>query len=61
MDVYYELDGNTHKSVISYGKAPVGANDILYIEVDKNIEHASKIWLEFEIRNQIYRYIIKES
>ena len=31
----------------------------LYLEVDKNIESASSIWLEFNIRNKIYKYYIK--
>ena len=40
---------------------PDDITDTIYMEVDKDIENASKIWLEFNIRNQIYKYTLKES
>jgi hypothetical protein len=61
MEVYYIIDNQTYKSTICYSKTPSDIEDTIYIEVDKNIENASKIWLEFNIRDQIYKYTIKES
>ncbi len=59
--IYYYLDNITRYSNIIYSKTPNDINDTIYIEVDKDIEKASKIWIEFNIRNQIYKYTLKES
>lgn len=61
MNVYYVIDDNTYRSVIHYSKTPNEIEDAIYMEVDKDIVNASQIWLEFNIRNQIYKYILKEN
>lgn len=40
-------------------KTPGNLKKGIYLEVDKNLEKAEKIWLEFNIRNITYKYIIK--
>lgn len=60
-NIYYVIDDTTYYSNIICSKTPKDITDTIYIEVDKNIEKASKIWLEFNIRNQIYKYTLKES
>jgi hypothetical protein len=61
MNIYYVIDDITYNSLICYSKTPSELDNVIYLEVDKNIEKASKIWLEFNIRNTIYKYTIKES
>ena len=61
MDVYYVIDDVTYDSVLCYSKYFPDDSNKIYIEVDKDIDKASKIWLSFNIRNQVYEYVIKES
>lgn len=59
VNIYYTIDNTTYTSLINYAKTPSDINNNIYIEVDKKIENATSIWLEFNIRNQIYKYVLK--
>lgn len=59
VDVYYVIDDVTYNSLINYTKTPSDIANTIYMEVDKNIENASNIWLEFSIRNKVYKYVLK--
>ena len=59
--IYYEIDGQTFSHKISSQKISpnsASSNDY-YIEVNRDIVKAQKIYFVFKIRNYIYKYIIK--
>ena len=59
--IKYELNGKEYTSSILNNITPSNYNKEYYIEVDKNITSASKIWIELNIRSNQYQYILKES
>ena len=44
---------------INTNKTPASEANDLYLEVDKEIEKASNIWIELNIRNQKIIYTLK--
>lgn len=56
--VKYIVDDMEYTSQVLNDKTPGNISGI-YLEVDKDIEKASKIWLELNIRNITYKYILK--
>ncbi len=59
--IKYESNGKEYTSKILNNVTPNNYNKEYYIEVDKDITSASKIWIELNIRNNQYQYILKES
>lgn len=57
--VKYKINDEEYTSNYLNNKTPGSYNEGLYLEVDKNIENASNIWLELNIRNTQYIYTIK--
>jgi len=59
--IYYEKDGkwNNHKIYSSYITPKIGEDNYYYIEINKDIEAASSIYLKFNIRNYTYKYMLK--
>lgn len=55
----YKINNEEYISKVLNDKTPGSYDEGLYIEVDKKIENASNIWLEFSIRNNKYIYTIK--
>lgn len=56
--IKYKLNNKEYTSKILNNKTPGNYTDGLYIEVDKNIESASNIWLELDVRNIKYIYTL---
>ncbi len=56
----YITDSGEKTSTI-IDKTPNSAIDVLYLEVNKDISAASKIWLEFSVRGKEYLYYLKGS
>lgn len=57
--IKYKINNEEFTSKVLNNKTPGSADNELYIEVDKNIESASDIWLELTIRNTKYKYTLK--
>lgn len=57
--IKYKINGEEYTSQAPINKSPDSANNILYLEVDKQIENATNIWLEFNIRNAKIIYTLK--
>lgn len=55
----YKINNEEYESSILNNKTPGSYTEGLYLEVDKNIENASNIWLELIVRNTKYEYTIK--
>ena len=56
--IKYKLN-NSEYSTTFINKAPASEKNDLYLEVDKEIENASSIWLELNIRNKKIIYTLK--
>ena len=56
--VKYKIN-NVEYTTSLINKTPTSYKDGLYLEVDKQIENASNIWLELTIRNKKYIYNLK--
>ena len=56
--IKYKIEETEYETNLLNDKSPSNSND-LYLEVNKNIENASSIWLEITIRNIKYKYLIK--
>lgn len=56
--VKYTKDGKEYTSNLS-NKTPTSATSTMYLDVDNKIKDANSIWLEINIRNISYKYIIK--
>jgi len=57
--IKYSINGTEYTSEKSNDKTPGNYDKGIYLEVDKNIEKAENIWLELNIRNIKYKYILK--
>lgn len=57
--IKYKINDEEYTSKILNNKTPGNYNEGLYLEVDKNIEQATAIWLELTIRNVKYIYNLK--
>ena len=57
--IKYIIDNKEYTSNLMNNKTPGIYTEGLFLEVDKDIEKASKIWIELKIRNRKYTYIIK--
>lgn len=57
--VKYKINNEEYTSKVLNNKTPGNYTEGLYIEVDKNIESASSIWLELNVRNIKYIYTLK--
>lgn len=57
--VKYIYNDQELTSSVFRDQIPPGTTDCLYLEVDKEVEEATKIWLEFKVRSQIYTYNLK--
>ena len=57
--IKYIVNNNEYTSNIMNNKTPGNYQEGLFLEVDKNIENATKIWLEIKIRNKVYIYHLK--
>ena len=57
--VKYKINNEEYTSKVLNNKTPGNYTEDLYIEVDKNIESASSIWLELNVRNIKYIYTLK--
>lgn len=57
--VRYIVDGTEYISQRLSNKTPGSLNKGIYLEVDKSVETAESIWIELNIRNIRYKYIIK--
>lgn len=55
----YKINDKEYTNAVLGNKTPGSYHEGLYLEVDKEIENASKIWLEFTIRNKKYIYNLK--
>lgn len=55
----YKVGDQEYTNTMLSNKTPGSYNEGLYLEVDKEIENASNIWLEFTIRNKKYIYNLK--
>ena len=58
MFVKYKIDNNEYTSQI-INKTPTSAKTTMYINVDEKITEADNIWLEINIRNEKYKYMLK--
>ena len=58
-NIVYTVNGTEVTSEILSDKTPGNLKNGIYIEVDKNIENAESIWIELNIRNVSYKYILK--
>ena len=57
--IKYKVNDEEYTSKMLNNKTPGSYNEGLYLEVDKNIESATNIWLELTIRNKKYIYTLK--
>jgi len=57
--IKYKINNETYIANIKQNKTPNNYKKGLYLEVDKELEQASNIYLEITIRNKKYIYIIK--
>ena len=57
--IKYSMNEKEYTSERLNDKTPGNYEKGIYIEVDKNLENADSIWLELNIRNIKYKYIIK--
>ncbi len=57
--IKYKINDEEHTSRQLSNKTPGNYKGGLFLEVDKDIEQASKIWLELTIRNRTYTYYLK--
>lgn len=59
--VHYQVDGTwyDHKINSKLVKPKIGKDGNYYIEVNKNVEKASSIYLKFDVRNFSYKYVLK--
>lgn len=58
--IKYTIDDKEYTSSLMNNKTPGIYTEGLFLEVDKDIEKASKIWIELTIRNIKYIYTIKQ-
>lgn len=56
--VKYKKDDKEYTSDLD-NKTPTSATSTMYLDVDREIKDADSIWLEINIRNKSYKYIIK--
>ena len=57
--IKYKVNNDEYTSNIMNNKTPGNYQEGLFLEVDKNIENATKLWLEIKIRNKLYIYYLK--
>lgn len=57
--IKYIQNETEYTNKILNDKTPGNYEKGIYLEVDKNLENADKIWIEFHIRNMTYKYILK--
>ena len=57
--IKYKIDNEEYTSTLMNNKTPGSYEEGLYLEVDKDIEKATNIWLELTIREKVYNYILK--
>jgi len=55
----YKINDSVYVSKTFSNKTPANEKKSLYLAVDKNVINATEIWLEIQIRNYMYIYIIK--
>ena len=55
----YKVNNQTYESTLMNNKTPTSYSEGLYIEVNKEIEQATDIWLDFIIRDKEYIYKLK--
>ena len=57
--IKYKIEDKEYQSTSNDNKTPGNYKEGLYINVDKNIEQAEKIWIDIKIRNKQYIYNLK--
>ncbi len=57
--IKYKINNEEQKSNLMNNKTPGNYNEGLFLEVDKNLENATNIWIELNIRNKKYIYTLK--
>ncbi len=57
--IKYKINNIEYNATAPINKTPASEKNDLYLEVDKQIENASNIWLELNIRNQKIIYTLK--
>ena len=57
--IKYKINENEYTCQAPINKSPNSAKNVLYLEVDKQMEQATNIWLEFNIRNTKILYTLK--
>ena len=57
--IKYKIDNEEYTSKLMNNKTPGSYEEGLFLEVDKDIEKATNIWLELTIREKVYNYILK--
>lgn len=59
--INYQVDGKwyEHKINSKLVKPKIGTDNYYYIEVNKDVEKATSIYLKFNVRNYTYKYILK--
>ena len=57
--IKYKINDTEYTASAPINKTPNSENNDLYIEIDKEVENASNIWLELNIRNQKIIYTLK--
>ena len=57
--IKYKINNEEYTSSLMNDKTPGNYTEGLFLEVDKNIESATNIWLEIKIRNNAYIYTLK--
>lgn len=55
----YKVDDKEYKAKSFINKTPVSCQGGVYVSVDKNIENATEIWFDIQIRSERYIYKIK--
>ena len=58
LNIKYTKNGQEQTATYT-NKTPSNVTDTLYLEVSQNITDADSIWLEFDIRDKVYRYNLK--
>ena len=57
--IKYKINNEEYTSSLMNDKTPGNYTEGLFLEVDKNIENATNIWIEIKIRNKAYIYTLK--
>lgn len=57
--IKYSINNTEYTTKKLADKTPGGYEKGIYLEVDKNMENAENIWIELNVRNIKYKYILK--